>query len=275
VNVKLVSPRSLRLPLLYIGLGAVFALGCNNLVPVETTIDVESESCTDNALAMSFDVVSTAAMFPGVFQYGTPNVIPIPGVTPISGGFHVLAALDSVMTGESVQMTFSAGAYPNASITIQNIQYYTVPPAQIHFPACPPATAVTVATGDSPGIGFHMEISNSGADPLILDQMEMAETPTLVPGPEMHWGGSDFEGLAWAPSPTLPPGIALAPGTPPITVDLPDLPSAGSAGVLMRYIVHSGSGMESRAAVQVDLSSLPVATQPATWGKVKSLYRDK
>jgi hypothetical protein len=275
VNVKLVLPRPLRLPLFYLGLGAVFALGCNNAVPVETHIDVNAQSCVDNALSMSFDVVSTSVMFPGVFVYGSSNVIPIPTTSPVTGGFHVVAALDTVMNGEGVQMAFSAGAYPNGNITIQNIQFYTVPVTQVAPPACPPEHGPTIGTSTSPGLGFHMEVSNSGPDPLFIDQLEMAETPTLLPGSEMHWGGTDFEGLTWVPSPVLPPGVVLAPGSPPFILDLPELPSAGSAGVLMRYVSHSSSGVESRAAVQVDLSSLPVAVQPSTWGKVKSLYHAK
>lgn len=274
MNVKLVLPRRLRLPLLYIGLGAVFALGCNNAVPVETHIDVNAESCVDNALSMSFDVVSTSVMFPGVYQYGTPNVIPFPTTSPITGGFHVVAALDSVMNGEGVQLAFSAGAFPNGNITIQNIQFYTVPVTQVAPPACPPEHGPTIGTSTSPGLGFHMEVSNSGPDPLFVDQLEMAETPTLLPGSEMHFGSSTFEGLAWVPLPALPP-VVLVPGGPPLILDLPEAPSSGSAAVLMRYTSHSSSGVSSRAAVQVDLSSLPVAVQPSTWGKVKSLYRDK
>lgn len=272
MDVKLVLPRSLRLPLLYIGLGAVFALGCSSPVPVETTIDVEAESCADNVLAMSFDVISTNALFPGVYQYGTPNVIPFPTTSAVSGGFHVVAALDSVMTGESVQMTFSASAFGNSTISIQNIQFYTVPPAQIHFPACPPTQGVTIATGEAPGLGFHMEVSNPSADPMVIDQMEMAEAPTLLAGPQVHFGSPDLEGLAW--SPTSLSGTVLAPGTPPIIVDLPDIPTPGTDGVLMRYVMHSSSGAESSCIVQVDLSSLPVPTRPSTWGAVKALYRD-
>jgi hypothetical protein len=253
----------------------VFALGCSGpSVPVETDVNVEATSCVDSALAMSFDIVSTGSMLPATYQYGSPNVIPIPVISGGGSSFHVLAALDTVAAGDAVSMVFTAGAFPNAAISIQNIQFYTVPPANIHFPACPPEQGVVIATGDGgPGLGFHMEVSNPGADPLFIDQMELAETPDLLPPSEVRWGGSDFEGLSWnAP---IAPGMVLPPGTPPMVIDLPDVPSPGTTGALIRYAMHSSSGMEQRVIVQVDLFGSPVKTQSSTWGAVKALYRDK
>lgn len=251
----------------------MFALGCSGpSVPVQTDVNVEATSCVDGALSMSFDVVSTNTIFPGVYVYGSSNVIPIPAVTGGGTSFHVVAALDTVAANEQVSMTFTAGAFPNATISIANIQFYTAPPAQAQIPACPPEHALALGTGDSPGLGFHMEVSNAGTDPLVIDQLELAQTPTLLSGGTVRWGGSDFEGLAWTPA--MPGGIVIPPGTPPLMVDLPDTPSPGTQGVLMRYAVHSSSGMETRAAVQVDLNA-PVATEPTTWGRVKALYRNK
>jgi hypothetical protein len=273
VNVTLVLPKSLRLPLLYTGIALVFALGCSGpSVPVETVVNVEATSCVDGARAMSFDIVSTSAMLPAVYQYGSANVIPIPTISGGGSSFHVLAGLTSgVVVGDQVSMTFTSGAFPNASISIQNIQFYTAVPSRIKFPACPPEHGPVIATSDTPGLGLHMEISNDGADPLIVDQMELAETPALLPASSVRWGDSDFEGLSW--SAPIAPGIALAPGAPPIVVDLPELPTPGTVGALLRYAVHSGSGMEQRAIVQVDLIGHPVATEPSTWGAVKALYR--
>jgi hypothetical protein len=253
----------------------VFALGCSGpSVPVETVVNVEATSCADSVLSMSFDIVSTGSMLPATYQYGSPNVIPIPSISGGGSSFHVLAALDTVAAGDAVSMVFTAGAFPNASISIQNIQFYTAPPSQIHFPACPPEQGATIGTSDGgPGLGFHMEVSNPGADPLFIDQLELAETPALLPASEVRWGGSDFEGLSW--NPAVPGGIALAPGTPPMVVDLPDIPTPGTAGAIMRYTMHSSSGMEQRVIVQVDLIGGTVKTEPSTWGAVKALYRGK
>jgi len=276
VDVSLVLPRSLRLPLLYIGLGAVFALGCSGpSLPVTTDVNVEGTSCADSVKSMSFDVVSSNSLFLGTFLYGSNNVVPVPTVTnPNSQTLHIATDLTNVNSGDAVSMIFEAAAFPNASISIQNMMWYTVPKAQQPAsPACPPEHGPVIGTSDSPGIGFHMEVSNPGADPLIIDQMEMATTPTLLPSGTVRWNDPDFEGMAWQSITT--PGLVINAGAPPIIIDLPETPPAGTAGALMRYSAHSTSGMEQRAAVQVDMSFLPVATEPSTWGHIKALYRDK
>ena len=276
MDVTLVLPRPLRLPLLFVGIGAVFALGCSGpSVPVTTDVNVEGTSCADSVQSMSFDVVSSNGLLPGPFVYGSSNVVPTPTVTPTnSQTLHIASDLTGVNSGDAVSMVFQAAAFPNASISIQNMMWYTVPKAQQPAsPACPPEHGPVIGTSDAPGLGFHMEVSNPGADPLFIDQLELAETHDLLPASEVRWGGVDFEGLSW--SPAMSPGVVLAPGTPPMEIDLPDIPSPGTAGALMRYSMHSSSGMEQRVIVQVDLIGGTVKTEPSTWGKVKALYREQ
>lgn len=276
MDVRLVLPRSLRLPLIYIGLGAVFALGCNGpAVPVRTDINVEAKSCVDGALSMSFDVVSSNALFPAIYLYGSSNVIPTPVLTGGGSSFHVVADLDTVALGEAVAMTFSTSAFPNTSTSMQNIQFYTVPASQVGPPACPPEHGPVIGTSDGPGLGLHLEISNPGPDALIVDELELAETSSLIPASQLYRGSPYIDYPIWIAPPTLPPGVALAPGSPPFIVDLPDVPSASTVAVLLRYSVHSPSGMESSAIVQVDLLGSTVATEPSTWGAVKALFRAK
>jgi len=274
VDLSLILPRSLRIPVLLSGLAFVFALGCNGpSVPVPVDINMEATSCVDGALSMSFDIVASNSLFPATYQYGSSNVIPVPSISGSATSFHVVAGLDTVAAGDAVAMTFSSSAFPNTTTSIQNIQFYTVPVTQVGPPACPPEHGPVIGTSDGPGIGIHLEISNSSPDPLVIDQLEMAEVTDLIPPSGFYRGSKYIDYPIWIPPTTLPPGTVLAPGSPPLIVDLPETPAAGTAGVLLRYITHSSSGVESSAMMQVDLSFLPVATKATTWGKVKSLYR--
>ncbi len=271
MDVSLVLPRSLRIPILLSGLAFVIALGCSGpSVPVPVDINMEAKSCVDGALSMSFDIVASNALFPATYQYGSSNIIPVPTLTGSSTSFHVVVGLDTVAVGETVSMTFSSSAFPNTSTSIQNIQFYTVPASQVGPPACPPEHGPVIGTSDAPGLGLYMEVSNPSPEPLIIDQLEMAEVPTLFPASEVRRGGHG-EDCTWVIM--CPTGFVLAPGSPPLVIDLPESPTGGTEGLMLRYITHSSSGVESSAMMQVDLSFLPVATQPTTWGKVKSLYR--
>jgi hypothetical protein len=260
---------------LYIGLGAVFALGCSGpSLPVTTDVNVEGTSCADSVKSMSFDVVSSNSLFLGTFLYGSNNVVPVPTVTnPNSQTLHIATDLTNVNSGDAVSMIFQAAAFPNASISIQNMMWYTVPKAQQPAsPACPPEHGPVIGTSDSPGIGFHMEVSNPSPDPIVLPNgIEMAQTPTLYPPVELRRGGAN-EACDWHV--VCPSGIVVAPGSPPMTFDLPDTPDASTQGVLLRYTSSEG-GEDHYVVLQVDLTGGPVKTEPTTWGKVKALYRDK
>jgi len=166
VDLSLILPRSLRIPVLLSGLAFVIALGCNGpSVPVPVDINMEAKSCVDGALSMSFDIVASNSLFPATYQYGSSNVIPVPSISGSATSFHVVAGLDTVETGEAVSMSFSSSAFPNTSTSIQNIQFYTVPVSQVGPPACPPEHGPVIGTSDGPGIGIHLEISNSSPDP--------------------------------------------------------------------------------------------------------------
>ena len=272
MDVSLVLPRSLRIPILFAGLVFVFALGCNGpSVPAPIDINVEAQSCVEGALSMSFDIVASNALFPATYQYGSPNVIPIPTITGSSTSFHVTADLDTVAVNDAVSMTFSSSAFPNTTTSIQNIQFYTVPAAQQVSGACPPEHGPVIGTNDLPGIGFHLEVSNPGPDPIALTGgIEMAEVPALSPPGEVHRYGNG-ELCDWQF--VCPSGIVLAPGAPPLVFDLPDTPTFGTHGVMMRYSAHSGGGGEQYVLMQVDLVGSPVKVSERTWGAVKALYR--
>jgi hypothetical protein len=275
VDVKLVLPRSLRLPLLYAGIGAVFALGCSGpSVPVPVDVNVEGTSCADSVMSMSFDVVSSNGLLPGAFVFGSPNVVPVPTVTPTnSQTLHIATDLTNVNSGDAVTMVFQASAFPNASISIQNMMWYTVPKAQQPAsPACPPEHGPVIGTSSLPGIGFHMEVSNPSADPIVLPNgIEMAQTSSLYPPAELARGGAS-ESAPWQV--VCPPGIVIAPGSPPMTFDLPDAPDASTQEVLLRYTSVAG-GEHNFVVVGADMRGGTVKTEPSTWGAVKALYRGK
>lgn len=271
MNVSLILPGSLRRTLLYTGVGLVFALGCSNTVPVHTDIAVDMPSCVDGALSMTFDVVSTQGILIASYQGGSGQVVGIPTIIPGTNSFSVIADLDTVALGDVVSMNFVASAFMNATIGAQNIQFYTVPSAQLPQPsACPPAQGPLIGTGDLPGIGFHLQVSNPTAEPMTLERLELAETPALLPNSALGWGNPDLESLPWH-SP-LAPGMPLIPGTPPIVIDLPDSPSPSTHGTLLRYVA-TFHGDKYRAIIQADLVGGTVSTQQTTWGAVKALYR--
>jgi hypothetical protein len=275
VDVTLVLPRPLRLPLLFIGLGCVFALGCSSpSLPVTTQVNVEGTSCADSVRSMSFDVVSSNSLLPGAFVFGSANVVPVPTVTtPNSQTLHIATDLTNVNSGDAVSMIFQAAAYPNASISIQNMMWYTVPKAQQPAsPACPPDHGPVIGTADTPGLGFHLEVSNPSPDPIVLPNgIEMAQTPTLYPPAELRRGGAN-EACSWTVA--CPAGIVIAPGSPPMMFDLPDAPDPSTQGVLLRYTSSEG-GHEHYVVLQVDLTGETVKTEPTTWGAVKALYREQ
>jgi len=274
VDVSLVLPRSLRIPLLLSGLAFVIALGCNGpAVPVPIDINVEAQSCVDGALSMSFDIVASNALFPATYQYGSSNVIPIPTLTGSSTSFHVTADLDTVAVNDAVSMTFSSSAFPNTTTSIQNIQFYTVPVAQLpHDPACPPEDdGPVIAVENMPGLGWHLEVSNPSSAPIVLEKLEVASVSTPLSRPLQHWDSPVLESVGWQV--VRPPGTVLLPGTPAEFFDLPDTPPPGTQATLCRYIATSG-GQEHRAIVQAYFFGGPVATKSRTWGEVKTLFRE-
>src|SRR4029079_18501119 len=190
VDLSLILPRSLRIPVLLSGLAFVIALGCNGpSVPVPVDINMEAKSCVDGALSMSFDIVASNSLFPATYQYGSSNVIPAPSISGSATSFHVVAGLDTVETGEAVSMSFSSSAFPNTSTSIQNIQFYTVPVSQVGPPACPPEHGPVIGTSERPRIGIRLESANSSPDPLFIDELEMAEVTDLIPPSEFYRGG--------------------------------------------------------------------------------------
>lgn len=272
MNVPVILPHSLRRTLLYTGVALVFALGCNTGVPSQVDVAVEAESCIDGALSMTFTVASTQALFLPQYQYGSPNIIGIPTMVPGTNSFFVTADLDTLALGEVVSMNFGAAAQLNASIGAQNIEFYAVPAAQLPQPSgCPPTQGPVIGTGDLPGLGFHLTISNPTPEPITLDQLELAETSTILPSTMIGWGNPVLESLAWQ-SP-LAPGTMLMPGTPPLVVDLPDVSLPATHGTLLRY-ASTHNGQMHRAIVQADLVGGTVTITPTTWGAVKALYRD-
>lgn len=271
MNVSLILPNSFRRTLLYTGVGLVFALGCSTTVSVHTDIAVEMPSCVDGALSMTFDVVSTQGILIASYLGGSGQVVGVPTIVPGTNMFSVTADLDTVALGDVISMNFVAQAFMNASIGAQNIQFYTVPASQLpQPPGCPPAQGPVIGTGDLPGLGFHMEVSNPTSEPMTLERLELVETPALLPNSALDWGNPTLESLPWH-SP-LAPGMPLAPGTPPIVIDLPDSPSPSTHGTLMRYVA-TYHGEEYRAIIQADLLGGTISTQPTTWGAVKALYQ--
>lgn len=273
MNLSLLLPRSIRVPLLYAGVAAVFALGCSGpSVPVHTDVAVEATSCVEGALSMTFTVASTNGLFPPTYQYGSGNVVGMPTIVPGTNSFHVTASLDTVAAGEAVSMNFGTSVFQPATIGAQNVQFYTVPVAQLPSPpGCPPEDGPVIGTADGPGLGLHLEVSNPTPDPIMLEQLELAETSSLLSSFELAWGSSALESLSWT-NPFGGGGIVLAPGSPPLVIDLPDFPSPGTVGSLLRYASTSG-GQHHRAIVQADLVGGPVKAEPTTWGAVKALYR--
>jgi hypothetical protein len=253
----------------------VFALGCSGpSLPVTTDVNVDATSCADSVKSMSFDVVSSNSLFLGTFLYGSNNVVPVPTVTnPNSQTLHITTDLNGVNSGDNVSMIFQAAAFPNASVSVQNIMWYTVPKAQQPAsPACPPDHGPVIGTSDLPGIGFHLEVSNPSPDPIVLPNgIEMAQSPTLYPPAELASGGTS-EGAPWQV--VSPPGIVIAPGSPPMLFDLPDAPDPSTQEVLLRYTSVSG-GEHHFVVVGVDMRGGTVKTEPTTWGKVKALYREQ
>ncbi|HET6463513.1 MAG TPA: hypothetical protein VFH33_06910, partial [Candidatus Krumholzibacteria bacterium] len=198
-------------------------------------------------------------------------VLGVPTTTQGTNSIDVVADVDNVPLGGQVQMQFQGAVMMNASISITNVQFYTVPAAQLpHDPACPPANGPVIGTNDLPGIGFHLEVSNPSSEPIMLQSLELAESPIVYAPSEVRYGGA-CDGASWV---SASPPIMLAPGTPPLVIDLPDAMAPSTIATLLRYTAVYGGGVH-RVVVEGDLLGGTVATQPTTWGKVKSLYRDK
>lgn len=270
MDVSLVLPRSLRSTFLtIIGLLGVFALACNS-GPQTVNISVDEPSCVDGAQSMTFTIQSSNSIFLPVYVMGNPYVLGVPTTTQGTNSIDVVADVDNVPLGGQVQMMFQGAVMMNASISITNVQFYTVPAAQLpHDPACPPANGPVIGTNDLPGIGFHLEVSNPTPEPIIIQSLEMAESPVVYPPAEVCYGCAS-ESAPWVS--VSPGGIVLAPGSPPLVFDLPDAMAPSTIATLLRYTAVYAGGVH-RAVVEGDLLGGTVATQPTTWGKVKSLYR--
>jgi hypothetical protein len=253
-------------------LGLVFALGCSTGAPVSTDITVDAKSCVEGALSMTFSVQSTQLMILPVYISGTPNVLGYPTILSGTNEFHVFADLDTLGVGEAVSMQFNAAASMPNAIGAQNIQFYTVPVAQLpHDPACPPEDdGPVIAVENLPGLGWHLEVSNPSSAPIVLEKLEVAAVSTPLSRPLQHWDSPVLESVGWQV--VRPPGTVLLPGTPAEFFDLPDTPPPGTQATLCRYIATSG-GQEHRAIVQAYFFGGPVATESRSWGGVKTLFR--
>jgi hypothetical protein len=270
VGSRLVSTRILTRFLVLTALATVFALSCNS-GPVTTNIVVEEPSCVDGALSMTFTVTSTNSLALPLYLTGSPHVLGTPTITPGTGTFDVVAALNPTALNDVVTLKFSAITGMQPGISIHDVQFYTVPPANIpEIPECPPTHGPVIGTSDGPGLGLHLTVHNPSPEPIVLNVLQLAEAPSVIPGAALDWSYFDSGTIPYINA--VPSGTMLAPGSPPIVVDLPDLPAPGMEAGLMRYEASYG-GSVHRVVFQADLAPDPVKTENKTWGAIKALYR--
>jgi hypothetical protein len=270
VNLSLVLRSPFRRTLLCVGVGVVFALGCNS-GPMQMDITVEEPACVGGALSMTFTVLGSNPISLVTYQGGSADIVGTPTIIPGTNNFDVVAELNGVPINQHVTLKFSGISSMNASFSIQNVQFYTVPPAQLpQQPECPPAHGPVIGTNDQPGLGTVLEVSNPTPVPIQMLMLELVESPAVLSNSEMEWGHPTLEALPWAAP--IAPGTMLPPGSPPMVIDLPDALAPSTHATLLRYMA-AYNGATHRAIVQGDVTNGSVATEPSTWGKVKALYR--
>lgn len=270
MDVTLVLPPTLRRSLILAGLAAVLALGCNS-GPMSADIVIEEPSCVEGALSMTFTVTSSNTVALANYVIGSAHVIGTPAIIQGANSFDVIAALNPTAINDVVTMKFSAIVSMNGALSVSNVQFYTVPPAQIpEIPECPPTHGPVIGTDDLPGLGAVLTIANPSPVPIMLNTLQIAEATVVLPPQLLEWGYFDSGTIPYVNA--VPSMTLLLSGSPPIIVDLPDAPSPGTQATLMRYDATYG-GANHRVIVQGDLVSGPVRTQMTTWGAVKALYK--
>lgn len=120
---------------------------------------------------------------------------------------------------------------------------------------CPSASGVGVLIDYDLSAGLQMEVFNandaSGADPVVLAELEWAAATDTLPLANLVWGDSLLESLTWiSPATNLP--VTLLAGQPPLVYDIPDDDVYNSDVVLVR-VSSSSPALVSRCVVQGDM----------------------
>lgn len=270
-----VSDSMLNRFLFILGVCLVLALGCTQTMYIEASL--EAHSCTDDAQTMSFVMNSTSLPINYLFLGGTPNVLGIPSLVGNPGTFYV--ALDHANKGDKVQVKYGSHVVlaPTLTVTLADVSFYkatadlypTVPDcAVIQTPKftitqpVPQGNAAAVAPDN-----LVVEVTDPGALPLTLVDLDFAEAPGLLPADQLDWNAPALNALSWQAE--APGGLVLDAASAPAVINLPGATSAPA--VLCRFI-SVYDGMEVRGILQVDVVGATLETTPSTWGAVKSLY---
>jgi len=145
---------------------------------------------------------------------------------------------DTLVSEEAMQ-----GSKTTAAFTC-----YDVPP-------CPRKSEVGVLIGYDMSAGLVMEVFNandaSGADPVVLAELEWVAAADTIPIANLSWGDSLLELLTWtSPATNLP--ATLMPGQPPLVYDIPDEEALNADVVLVR-VWSSSSALTSKYVFQGDM----------------------
>ncbi len=258
-----------RLPALCVLALAAGLSGCGApMMEVEEVL--ETTSCTDDAVAMQALVSVNGTVTDVQYLGGSSNVIPTPTVIPSTNSFRIVANLAAVNLGDAVTLKYKAKVATSNQFVIStsNFFFYTQPWGPDEPPTCLAGQGPRFEVSTDVLHDLRLRVSSDGPLPIEILSLELVSTNPL-PASQLDWSSPDLNGLPWSPAVPAPGGVVLAPGAPPMEIDLPDV--ASGPATLCRF-TSMYDGHLLRGIVQVK-PAFTIGVEPRTWSNVKAAYR--